>query len=157
MVKHLLTLRKAALNDDFEVLAVASAFANNEVELLEVLMAVFVAGPWTTRVYKNNYRTSTGRWVHEIREVRNERTKNQRVQRHILFIAVEIIPWSQEHALTVKTLIDFGISSTSIVMDPKLDTRTIQHLLAAGADPNGRRERCDAINYLMPLDLVLHH
>lgn len=151
IVEQLLETRPKTPNDGFEVRAVASAAAHQDMYLMNVLMRSFGQGPWTASFPEVGMIPAHGTplcyWAPK--EDKLARSK------HIFDFAVEL--HTQHNNLTViATLLEFNVPAKGMDLDicDKLTSETLKQLIAAGANANANAE--DAICRLIEENKLAH-
>lgn len=146
IVEHLLETRPKTHNDGFEVRAVASAAAHQDLYLMNVLMRSFGQGPWTARFpfvsKKHDNDMPLCYWAPEEDTLAGSK--------HILDYAVELHRW-QNNSTVITTLLEFNVPAKGMHLDisDELTAETWKQLVAAGANPNGEGIICRAVEQNM--------
>lgn len=149
IVEHLLETRPKTPNDGFEVRAVASAAAHQDLYLMNVLMKSFGQGPWAARFPFVSKKSPNDMllcyWALE------EDTLTP--SKHILNYAAELHR-CQNDSKVIKTLLEFNVPAKGMQLDieDELTAETWKQLIAAGANPHAEGVICQAVE----MDMLAH-
>ncbi|KAK2606543.1 hypothetical protein N8I77_005285 [Diaporthe amygdali] len=130
LIERILETRRAAPNDDFEVLAVAYAAAQRNTYLMGVLMETLGQGPWTIRDWRDGL-------------IQNLDIAWLCVGSHILDIVFQITG----DTTPIKMLLDLHVSAIGMELcfEPDWSLELWRQLITAGADPTKGMALFDAI------------
>ncbi|KAK7697538.1 hypothetical protein SLS64_013420 [Diaporthe eres] len=142
IVEQLLETRPKTPNDGFEVRAVASAAAHQDMYLMNVLMRSFGQGPWTASFPYVSWEPAHGTplcyWAPKEDKLAGSK--------HIFDFAAELHT-RHNNSTVIATLLEFNVPAKGLDLDicPRLTSETLKQLIAAGANANAEGAICRLI------------